>query len=121
MPLQLLQYNREFEPTLVMCPCSADIHQDHNVVYQETCRIFRRCSILGYELPWNATAFRPQYFVPLAPVDVDAKLTALSKYESQDLKQYMEDDTIEANMRVRGLQCGHPYAEAFEVIRWIDQ
>jgi hypothetical protein len=47
-------------------------------------------------------------------------MAALKAYKTQEGKPYMSEDFIRSLAKVRGTQIQVPYAEAFEVIRWID-
>lgn len=115
----LVSLNKEIKPDLVLLPAKNDIHQDHQVVYEEGLRAFRKTSIMGYELPWNNTSFRPTYFQHLTPGQLDKKILALKMYRSQSHRNYMSDDFIRALARVRGVQADKEYAEAFEVYKII--
>lgn len=113
--------HRKYTPDLVLVPASTDCHQDHQVVHDEAIRAFRRCSILGYELPWNnPTGFKSQFYVPLSMYGIRGKIAALEKYTSQwGIRSSVNADAIRSLARIRGMQIGNQYAEAFEVIRWI--
>lgn len=120
----VLSYFFEFEYPdkydLVLVPSRANIHQDHEVVTAEAMRAFRTCSILGYEMPWgDVRPFNPQFYVRLEHRHVNKKLRALDCYKSQKERDYMHDGVVVSQMRVRGMQVGARYAEAFEVIRWV--
>lgn len=106
-------------PDLVFIPSLNDIHQDHKVIADEAVRCFK-CSILSYELPWNNTDFKPRFFVGLKEEHIRLKYEALSKYKSQLEKPYFQEDFIFGQAKMRGIQIGRPYAEAFEVVRWIN-
>jgi LmbE family N-acetylglucosaminyl deacetylase len=116
---KFVQINRSYKPQLVLMPSSHDIHQDHQVVYQEGLRAFKHTTILGYEMPQNIISFNNSAFVMLSDADLRRKISALSKYESQTFRPYSNAEFVESLARVRGLQCGATYAEAFELIRWI--
>ncbi|RLF92368.1 PIG-L family deacetylase, partial [Thermococci archaeon] len=50
----MIALNRQIKPELVLVPSSNDIHQDHQVIYAEALRAFKKnASIWGYEHPWN--------------------------------------------------------------------
>ena len=51
---------------------------------------------------------------------LDAKWQAISEYKSQGFRNYKSQSFIEGLARVRGTQVGCEFAEAFELIRWID-
>jgi LmbE family N-acetylglucosaminyl deacetylase len=104
---------------LVLAPARFDIHQDHQVVVAEAIRAFKRTRILGYDLPWNTVGeSRLEMFVGLIESDVEQKENALAFYTGQQGRSFFEPGTIRAIARFRGEQCGEPFAEAFECIRW---
>lgn len=96
------------------------MHQDHQVVYIEALRAFKKTScILGYEHPWNNLTFQTILFVPLQKRHIERKIQALQRYKSQDFRKYMQKEFILSLAKVRGTQIETEFAEAFEVIRWI--
>jgi len=115
----MVDLNAELEPDLVLMPSVEDLHQDHHVIAVEGTRAFKRRSILAYEVPWNNIQFRNECYVPLAEEDVEAKLEAVKAYESQAARDYTSAEFLRSQMRFRGTQIGVPYAEAFDVVRWI--
>lgn len=115
----LYRLNKEYEPDLVFVPSSFDSHQDHATVYAEGFRAFKRSSLLGYELPQNVTSFENSAFVCLTDVHLERKIAALAHYRSQGFRSYAAPEYIEGLARVRGVQCGALFAEAFEAIRII--
>lgn len=116
---RLYQLNKEFQPDLVLLPSSFDSHQDHATVYAEGFRAFKRSTLLGYELPQNLTAFENSAFVCLDEDQLRRKMEALGHYRSQGFRPYAAPEYIEGLARVRGVQCGGEFAEAFEAIRII--
>ena len=115
----MVDMRNEFHPDLVFCPSSFDIHQDHQVVYQEAVRAFKGTTILGWEQPWNNLEFRRQAIVALEERHFDKKWAALCCYKSQAHRPYMSDTVQTAIAAVNGAFVGAEYAEAFEVIRWV--
>ena len=113
----MVKMDKQISPELVIIPSSTDIHQDHQVIHQEALRAFRKRSILGYELPWNENRFEANYYIQLSPEALDKKCEALLAYKSQAHRNYMQEDFIRSLARVRGVQCGQTFAEAFEVLR----
>lgn len=115
----LIQIRREIQPDLLLMPSQNDIHQDHQVIFQEGLRAFKQSSILGYEMPWNNLTFNVSAFVHLEAKHIDKKVNALSQYRSQQHRSYADEGFIRDLSRVRGKQIGVEYAEAFQAIRWL--
>ena len=114
----LIALRRELGPSLVLLPCAQDVHQDHATLHQEGVRAFKDRSLLGYELPWNNLSFRPTLLWEIAERHLAAKLRALACYESQAGRPYADPEFLRGLARLRGVQLGAGWAEAFEVIRW---
>lgn len=115
----MILLEKKFHPDLVLLPSSFDTHQDHQVISHEGFRAFKKKSILGYELPWNNLAFDTDCFVRLDEAALKKKIEALECYGSQSEKPYMTKESIVSIARTRGVSIGVPYAEAFEVMRWV--
>ncbi len=107
------------EPDLVFTPAMQDIHQDHQVITAEAMRAFKHTSIFGYELPWNNFTIDTTAFITLREADVEKKIQAIECYKSQSHRPYVKPDVIRGLAKIRGLQTGAEYAEAFTVIRWV--
>ena len=118
---ELIKLRDRLKPDLVFLPSSKDIHQDHLTIYHEGLRAFKFSSILGYELIWNNLSFSTDCFVVLEEQHVNRKVEALSMYETQNGRAYMDPDFIRSLAKVRGTQIGADWAETFEVVRWIIQ
>ncbi len=116
---EMVALEKQIKPDLVLMPCSTDIHQDHQTIYAEGLRAFKRTTILGYELPWNNLSFTTNTFVTLTENNVQQKIKALNEYESQKTRSYLNADFIRSLAKTRGVQIAADYAEAFELIRWI--
>jgi LmbE family N-acetylglucosaminyl deacetylase len=116
---RFFKMNQEYRPQLVFVPTSKDHHQDHATVYAEGLRAFRQTTILGYELPQNVTAFDNELFVVVSEDHIVKKIEALGSYQSQKFRGHSSSEYIRGLARVRGVQCGATFAEAFEAIRVI--
>ena len=116
---ELLKLDKDIHPDMVLLPAASDIHQDHQVVHQEGMRAFKNTTFAGYELPWNNYSIRTNFFVRISEEDLTKKITSLNAYESQSGKSYMNADFIRSLAKVRGVQANSPYAEAFEIYRWM--
>ena len=60
--------------------------------------------------------FRALYYRPL---DMEFKIEAVKKYQSQ-IRGHRSEEHIRTIARVRGMQSNMEYAEAFEIVRWIE-
>ena len=116
---EMIKLRNLIQPDLVLLPSGSDLHQDHEVVYNEGLRAFKQTSIWGYELPWNHVSFSTQAFVKLSQVHLDMKWKMMTTYESQFQKQraYFTKEFIQGLAQVRGVQINEKFAEAFEVVR----
>jgi LmbE family N-acetylglucosaminyl deacetylase len=120
---ELYKLKKEFKPELVIGPSLNDLHQDHKTVAEEMIRAFKSSSsIISYELPWNHLTFNTQMFIKLDEIHINKKIDMLNHYKSQiDLGRfYFSPDFIKGLAFTRGAQINHKYAEAFEVIRWLE-
>lgn len=113
----LIKLRNQLSPDLVLLPARSDIHQDHHVIAMEGLRAFKFASVLGYELPMNTIAFDHACFVELQAAHLQTKINALRCYESQQSRPYVGEEFIRGLARVRGVQAGVEFAEAFEVLR----
>lgn len=114
----LVEFNEKVKPDLILVPSSSDTHQDHQTIYNEALRAFKKTSsIWGYEHPWNNLTFTTDIFVKLAERHIAKKIEALSQYKSQDFRSYFEEKYIRALAYTRGIQVDFPFAETFELIR----
>ncbi len=118
---EMIRLRDKINPDIVILPSRNDIHQDHSTVTSEGIRAFKNCSILGYELIWNNLSFATDYFCIVREDDIQKKIDALAAYKTQENKSYMQPTFIRSMAIVRGTQINAAYAEAFEVIRWIDK
>lgn len=116
---QMVLLRTKLQPDLVFLPCSSDIHQDHQAIFEEGVRAFKQTSILGYEMPWNNLSIETSSFIILNEEDINQKIDALEAYKSQKHRNYLNENFIRSLATTRGVQIGTKYAETFEIIRWI--
>ena len=116
---ELLQLNKQINPDMIFLPAASDIHQDHQVIYQEGMRAFKNVTFAGYELPWNNYRFHTNFFIKLNETELKKKIESLRSYQSQAHRNYMQEDFIRSLAKVRGVQCNSEYAEAFEIYKLI--
>ena len=117
---KMINLRTEINPDIVVVPSSYDTHQDHEVIYQEGFRAFKRSTILGYEIPWNNRQIKLTFFNTVSKVCVEKKIAAMSAYQSQYFRAPNFHSLIESLAIQRGSQIGQSFAEAFEVIRWVE-
>ncbi|CAM3644813.1 PIG-L deacetylase family protein [Marinicrinis lubricantis] len=115
----LIQKRKDLQPDLILLPSLHDIHQDHQVVTMEGIRAFKLSSILAYELPWNTLTYDHTCYSIVDEKDLDKKYEALQHYKTQQHRAYFDKQFIYGLAKTRGTQYSVPYAECFEVIRWV--
>ncbi len=119
--------NKERPDTVLLA--SPTYNQDHRAVYDAALTAMRAHDrihfvkrILLYEepdtfgtmrkpVPFNANYFRP--------LDMDIKLWLCGFYQTQK-RGHRSEAHLEAIASVRGMQANMEYAEAFEVVRWVE-
>lgn len=111
--------NKAIKPDIVFVPNSKDIHQSHQVAYQEARRAFKYSTILGYELPWNSMTFDMDVFIEISEEDVKAKQASINSFETQKHRMFFSNDIITDLAKLRGKQIGKDFAECFELTRII--
>lgn len=115
----LITLEKQLKPDLVILPSMYDIHQDHQVISQEGIRAFRNISIIGYEMFRNNMTFPARLFIALTKEHINLKMKAISHYQSQAFRVSLSPIFYEKLARIRGMQIGVEYAEAFEIIKWV--
>jgi hypothetical protein len=88
-------------------------------VTQEAVRAFKNNTVLGYELVWNNLKSTSDCISILEKKHIECKIESLKKYQSQSARNYLSPEFIFSLAKVRGIQIGVSYGEAFEVIRLI--
>lgn len=116
---KMIALQREYQPDMVFLPSIHDTHQDHKTIAEEGFRAFKRTTMLGYEVPWNNLDFRTSCFVDVSEEQLQKKIDALDKYQSQKHRNYANEEFVRSLALTRGVQIGRRYAEAFEVVRWV--
>ncbi len=116
----LIKLRSKIKPDMVFIPSLNDIHQDHKTIAEEGLRAFKFCTLLCYEMPWNNITFSTSTFFILSEENIKAKVEALQEYKSQAHRPYANERFIRSLANTRGVQIDKEYAEAFEVLRWIN-
>jgi LmbE family N-acetylglucosaminyl deacetylase len=97
-----------------------DIHQDHRQTAWLSISAFRNVPrILSYETPRVTPNFSPNYFVNISKA-IDLKWKALQCHLSQRKKRYLAYESMVNLASFRGSQVGLREAEAFEVVRFVE-
>ena len=106
---------RELDPDLIFTHALADRHQDHRLVGELTWNTWREHLILEYEIPkYEGDLGQPNAYVGLGPQLAERKIkTLLEVYPSQACKPWFDAETLRGLMRLRGVECRQPFAEAF--------
>lgn len=104
-----------FRPHLVLTTGLHDRHQDHRQTADLAWQTFRGATIAEVEIPkWDGDAVRPNAFVRLDDVTAEAKIAHLMQhFASQQQKAWYDADTFRATLRLRGIEAGTRWAEAF--------
>ena len=104
-------------PDLLFAPNRFDAHQDHRAVAKLMPTAFRDHLVLGYEVvKWDGDLGRPTAYQPLDDALLEAKVDLLQRcYPSQRHRPWYDREAFLGLARIRGIECGARYAEAFYV------
>jgi len=118
----------EEKPDIIILPFPS-YNQDHRSIYEAALTALRPHDkmhfvkkVLLSEQPETFGTlrkidfFKPNYFQKL---DIERKIK-LNKFYKTQLREHRSLDTIRSIAKVRGNQSGYEYAEAFEVLRWVE-
>jgi LmbE family N-acetylglucosaminyl deacetylase len=101
---------------VVFAPRMDDAHQDHRLLGTMAPTVWRDALVLHYEIPkWDGDLGRSNCYVPISAELGQRKVSLLNKhYPSQQSRDWWDDETFLALMRIRGMECRSRYAEAFQ-------
>jgi len=104
---------------LVLAPRMDDAHQDHRLLGTMAPTVWRDALVLRYEIPkWDGDLGRANCYVPISPELGQRKVSLLNEhYRSQHDRDWWDDETFLALMRIRGMECRSRYAEAFQATK----
>ena len=125
---------KDFKPQTVLTHSEFDNNNDHRIVYRSTMMATRPGIFIGldkvisYEVPssteWSfSDVFQPNLFEVLDQKHIEKKWQALKCYESE-IFPYPHPRSYEgliALSKYRGIQAGVKFAEAYRIIRSINQ
>jgi LmbE family N-acetylglucosaminyl deacetylase len=102
-------------PDLVLTHWQGDAHQDHRTLAELAWNTWRRHLILEYEVPkMEGDLGNPGLFVPLEDAVAAQKLHLLMRhFGSQRARSWFTEETFRALLRLRGVNAGCDWAEAF--------
>ena len=108
-------------PHLVLSHRRDDAHQDHRVIADLAWQTFRGAAIAEYEIPkWDGDLDRPNSYVALDDGVLARKLAILdAHFPSQQAKGWYDAETFRGLARVRGVEAGVRYAEAFHCAKLV--
>lgn len=124
----------DLKPNTIYLPFLNDAHSDHRITFTAALactKTFRHPSIkeiLMYETPSETdfsiptgSSFHPNVFVDISDT-FEKKITILQQYETELGKHPFPRslEIIEALGKLRGVQCGARFAEAFMLVKRID-
>ena len=115
----LVKINNDIDPDVVFLPSVYDTHQDHQVIYNESLRAFKNCSLISYDAPLNSQISEYNLIIPLEQKHVDKKLEIIRQYESQKFRHYSDEEYLLSVMICNGARIQKKYAETFKIIKLI--
>lgn len=121
----------QYQPDKIYIP-HPSYNQDHRVTYEAILTALRPHDknffvkkVLVYEQPhvflWDYSdningVIKPNYFVP---IDIEKKIKAYKLMPTQ-VRSFRSPETLRSMAQLRGQQSNNEFAEAFQIIRWID-
>jgi LmbE family N-acetylglucosaminyl deacetylase len=104
---------------VLLAPRMDDAHQDHRLLGTMAPTVWRDALVLHYEIPkWDGDLGRSNCYVPISPEVGQRKVSLLNEhYRSQHDRDWWDDETFLALMRIRGMECRSRYAEAFQATK----
>jgi LmbE family N-acetylglucosaminyl deacetylase len=108
---------RHTRPQLVLTHRVDDAHQDHRTLGTMVTTVWRDALVLHYEIPkWDGDMSAPSHYVGLTREQARRKVDLLNRhFPSQHPHDWWDDEVFLGLMRLRGMECRRPYAEAFYV------
>lgn len=108
---------RHCRPQLVLTHRVDDAHQDHRTLGRTVTTVWRDALVMHFEIPkWDGDLGAPSHYVGLSREEALGKVELLNRsFASQRVHDWWDDEVFLGLMRLRGMECRRPYAEAFFV------
>ncbi len=113
----LLDLRSEYQPDIIFVHSEHDVHQDHRTITDESLRAFRGITVLGFDVVRSSYGFFPHFLVEVNEQDVEAKVEALSQYETYRDKYYFNRELTRSILVRHGALAERPFAEGFDILR----
>ena len=113
----LLQLRSDFKPDIIFVHSRQDVHQDHLTIAEEALRAYRGITVLGFDVVRSSHGFFPHFLVEVDEQDVDAKIRALSQYETYRDKYYFDCELTRSILVRHGALAERQFAEGFDILR----
>jgi len=84
---------------------------------EESLRAFRGITVLGFDVVRSSYGFFPDFLVEVTEDDVNAKIKALSQYETYRDKYYFNSELTRSISVRHGALAEIPFAEGFDILR----
>jgi len=118
----MVNLNKSYKPDVVYLPSQFDTHQDHQTIYNEGIRAFRKNSTMyGFDMPWNTMETHIHLLEILTDDHIKKKVEFINCFQSQMTKgnPVLREQKVRAHAMDRGSIVASEFAEAFQVIREI--
>jgi len=116
-----LTLRHDFRPDIIFVHSKQDVHQDHNTMTDESLRAFRGITLLGFDVVRSSYGFFPHFLVEVSEADVNAKVEALSQYETYRDKYYFNSELTRSIMVRHGALAEVAFAEGFDILRIVGE
>lgn len=116
-----LSLRSNFKPDIIFVHSKQDVHQDHNTMTDRSLRAFRGITLLGFDVVRSSYGFFPNFLVEVSEEDVNAKIEALSQYETYRDKYYFNSELSRSIMVRHGALAEVPFAEGFDILRIVGE
>ena len=112
-----LKLRKDFDPEIIFVHSKQDVHQDHNTMTDESLRAYRGITLLGFDVVRSSYGFFPNFLAEVSEEDVNAKVKALSQYETYRDRYYFNSELTRSIMVRHGALAEVPFAEGFDILR----